>query len=106
MISFEHGACKKPQIVPNHTVFPELWDQSAVFLEISEDIELANNPFLMKKSSVESVAASFNKLLSNKSLYDTLAEKAYQNAKLKDFSWDNIVHKWKILLESYREKEF
>lgn len=104
MISFEHGACKKPQIVPNHTVFPELWDQSAMFLEVSEDIELGNNPFLMKKSSVESIATSIHTLLTNQSLYDILTEKAFQNAKRTDFSWDNIALKWKNLFESYHEK--
>ncbi len=100
MISFEHGACRKPQIVPDHTVFPELWANSALFLEVSKDVRLGNNPFLMKRSAVESVATMINALVSDHELYNDFAEKAYINAKNGKYSWEIITKMWSQVFNS------
>ena len=35
LVPFEHAACKKPQVLPNHTSFAEVWKNKALLADVA-----------------------------------------------------------------------
>lgn len=95
MIAFEHGACKKPQIVPNHTACGELWKDYGLTINIKESTYLPNNPFQMYKSDPLELSKALETLYFDKTTYTSCAKKAYQNANLSKYKWSSIAEQWK-----------
>lgn len=99
LVSFEHAACGAAQIVPSHGGQPEIWGDNADFLSATEHIKLANNPFMMQKSSPESLATHLVKLCNDKDWRRQRGKAAFHHVRGDRFKWPVIAGQWKALIE-------
>lgn len=104
LISFEHAATRAAQIVPNHSSQPEIWGDSAEYMEIDKWVTvekiLTEGGFV----SPESVAQSLQKLYDDPKYLKEMSDKAYEVTKRPEYSWKSVSRRFdKLFTEVLNE---
>ncbi len=94
LVSFEHAATKAAQVLPRHSSQPEIWGDSAEYMEIdrwycSEKI-LTNGGFV----SAEGVADALQKLYDDPKYLEEMSQKAYAITQKSEYTWRSVARKF------------
>lgn len=100
LISFEHAACGGAQIVPGSENQKEIWQSAPLYTDLEEEIFLPTNPFLMHKSSTESLANNILALTEDRDKLNSYRQSCFDRAKSPLFDWDNLADQWTTLFNS------
>lgn len=90
LVNFEHASCRKPQVVPNHTVCADLWDEVGMLAEIGTwviDKDLGLGRGLVDN---QSVVDCLNELYYNKETYDEVADSCYALTQRDEYRWESV----------------
>lgn len=90
LVSFEHASCRKPQVVPNHTVCADIWAGYGLLTDVATwvtDKDLGVDRGLI---DINHAAAHLHNLYNNKNLYDEIADKCYEVTQRPEYRWEHI----------------
>jgi glycosyltransferase involved in cell wall biosynthesis len=99
LISFEHGACGGAQIVPAQSGLQDIWQDHVLYIDPDAPVTLMTNPFEMRSSSPESLAAQIATLVDDPELLHQMSLRASHHANKPEFRWETIAERWKEVLE-------
>jgi glycosyltransferase involved in cell wall biosynthesis len=104
LVSFEHAATKAAQIVPRHSSQPEIWGDSAEYLEI--DRWMTTEKILTEGGFVspEGVADALQKFYDDPKHLEDMSQKAYKVTQRPEYSWKSVAKKFdKLFTEVLNE---
>lgn len=90
LVSFEHASCRKPQIVPNHTVCADIWDEAGMLADVSTwviDKDLGVERGLV---DIDHMVSLLNELYYNQNTYKEVADCCYAITQRKEYRWEHI----------------
>jgi glycosyltransferase involved in cell wall biosynthesis len=90
LVSFEHASCRKPQIVPNHTVCADIWEEAGMLANISTwvtDKDLGVERGLV---DVDHLVALLDELYYNKETYQEVADCCFAVTQRNEYRWEHI----------------
>lgn len=99
LVNFEHASIGKPQIVPEHSAFPEVFGDTAVYVEPTLTFFVDNQMTTANLVPPEGVAEGLRLVYENKGLYKELSEKSYQRFSDPVYSWDSIAERFKSVFD-------
>ena len=94
LVSFEHAATGRPQLVPNHSCLTELWDSAAVMLDpfyTQTNIGDHCHGFVIRP---ETVAAALDRIYGTPALREQIGQAGFRRATQPEYLWRNISAKW------------
>jgi glycosyltransferase involved in cell wall biosynthesis len=100
LVSFEHAATGAAQIVPEHTVFIENWEDAALMLPIVGTDYIFYEHTEMYVVSPVDVAKHLNALYHDSDLRQKMAYAAYNRAIAPHYQWEAIAQRLITLLET------
>jgi D-inositol-3-phosphate glycosyltransferase len=92
LVSFEHASCRKPQIVPSHTVCKDLWDGVGMTANIATwvyDKDLGVERGLV---DTDHVAKLLTDLYKSKDLYNEVADSCYALTQRREYRWESVAN--------------
>ena len=96
LIHFEHAATGGAQIVPDNSIFPELWQDAALFAETRG---IFRRVFEYQIVFPPSVTRAMRRLYDDPDLLQEQSLRAYRHATAAKFEWANIAKQWQILFD-------
>lgn len=99
LVSFEHGATRRAQVVPGHSCLLELWEGAAELVDpvlTTTNLEEYSDAFLV---SPEGVAAALQRLYEDLNHRNRLAQAAFELANRPEYRWEHISARWRELLD-------
>jgi len=104
LVSFEHASCRKPQIVPNHTVCKDIWTDKALMIDIAEwyvDKDLSVERGLV---SVHHAAELMTLLATSKVRYEEVAERCFNETQQEIYAWDRVAEGFRAAINHLEAK--
>jgi len=99
LVNHEHGACRRAQIVPNHTSLKEIYEGAALLLDSEfTDVDV-NYSRRMPIPSAEDLAQKLGMLYEDRELLDRVADACYERATDPMYQWDNIAPQFAEVFE-------
>jgi D-inositol-3-phosphate glycosyltransferase len=99
LVSFEHAACKKPQVLPNHTSFAEIWKGKALLADVAAWIYDRDLGVERGIVDINDMAVKLTKLYKDKKFYDTVANDCFEVTKNPSYRWDKIAEGFEKAME-------
>jgi glycosyltransferase involved in cell wall biosynthesis len=94
LCSWEHAATGKPQIVPDHSVLPEIWGDSAIYLPTIADnlyeITHTNGRVVGEEGTVEALELAYQDWLNGGEMLREKGQKALKLVRQKKYNWKNV----------------
>jgi D-inositol-3-phosphate glycosyltransferase len=90
LVSFEHASCRKPQVVPRHTVCQDIWEGVGMTADISTwvyDKDLGVERGLV---NTDHVADMLTELYTNKNTYNEVADACYALTQRREYRWETV----------------
>lgn len=90
LVSFEHASCRKPQVVPNHTVCADIWDEAAALVDIATwvtDKDLGVERGLI---NVDHAVECLNEIYNDKKIYDEIAAACFAVTQRPEYRWESV----------------
>lgn len=90
LVSFEHASCRKPQVVPAHTVCEDLWKDVGMTVDIATwiyDKDLGVERGLL---NTDHAVELLNQLYTDKQVYNEVADACYALTQRPEYRWENI----------------
>ncbi len=90
LVSFEHASCRKPQIVPNHTVCRDLWEGVGMTTDIATwvyDKDLGVERGLIE---TDHAVEQLNTLYHDKLIYKEVADACYALTQRPEYRWETV----------------
>ena len=90
LVSFEHGACGVPQIVPNHTACADIWGGAGLLTDIAtwvRDKDLGVERGLI---STDHLSKQLTELYADKDLCEEIGQKCFEVTQKPDYRWENV----------------
>ena len=100
LVSFEHAATKRPQIVPNHSSCAELWKGSGLLLEPKHSLISHGTLVEEKFVSADDLCVALETLYEDVDKRVELGNAAYVNATKPEYSWVNVAQQWRKLFNT------
>ena len=94
LVSMEHAATLRAQIVPQHSACQEIWQDKADCVPASETYVPRFSLLELAEVSVDAVVASLERLYQDHAYHDALATCAYQHVTGARYHWQNIAGQW------------
>jgi D-inositol-3-phosphate glycosyltransferase len=99
LVNHEHGACRRAQIVPDHTSLKEIYDGAALLINSKfTDVDV-NYSRRMPVPSAEHLAQLLAELYEDKTYRDHVADDCYERATDPMYQWDNIAPQFAEVFE-------
>lgn len=97
--SFEHAATGGAQIVPDHSVLPEIWEDNALFMETQ--LYLTNDQILTEGGIVtpDHLALHLEALYNDRDSLNEMSWKAYNWVNQPKFTWRRVAKQWHKLFQ-------
>ena len=99
LVNHEHGACRRAQIVPNHTSLKEIYEGAALLIESEFTDVDTNYSRRMPIPSAEDLAQKLGSLYEDRELLDRVADACYERATDPMYQWDNIAPQFAEVFE-------
>lgn len=90
LVPFEHAACKKPQIVPNHTACADIWAEAGLLTNIATWIRDKDLGLERGLVDVEHLGTQLTELYAFPEMYDEVAEACYAVTQRNEYRWESI----------------
>lgn len=103
LVSFEHAATGAAQIVPDHSVFRELWQGAASLVETRVTLRARDGEPLERRVTPEGIAAALEALYMDREHRRAMSEAAYRSATRPGYSWSRIAARWDRLFTGVLE---
>lgn len=90
LVSFEHASCKRPQVVPAHTVCADIWREAGMLIDINTwvtDKDLGVERGLV---DTDHAAELLRELYTNPDVYEEVAESCYAVTQRPEYRWEHI----------------
>ncbi len=90
LVSFEHGACRRPQIVPNHTACADIWEGAGLLTDIAtwvRDKDLSVERGLV---DTDHLSQQLTELYADMDLYEDTAQKCYEVTQKPEYRWESV----------------
>lgn len=100
LVSFEHAAAGRPQIVPGHSCLAELWDGAAELVApVTTEVNLSEHTesFVV---SPDGVASALERLWRDPAHRRELARRGRALATAPEYSWSAIAARWAALFDA------
>jgi D-inositol-3-phosphate glycosyltransferase len=97
LITCEHAATRAAQIVPRHSACEEIWDGAAELLPCTFTTE--NTFYESGVVDPADVAESLERIYSNHSHRNALAQSAFERITNPRFQWETIAAQWRAVFE-------
>ncbi len=94
MVSMEHAATCRTQIVPNHSACEEIWQGVGETVAISNSYVPEFSPLELSEVAVAEISAALEKLYTDRQLRENTASRCYSHVVSDQFQWDNISQQW------------
>ena len=90
LVSFEHAACKRPQIVGNHTACKDIWEKSAQLINVGTYVW--DKDLTVKRGVIDTrhAAGLLRDLYEDRGLYEHTAEACYAVTQRPEYRWENV----------------
>lgn len=99
LVSFEHGATRAAQVVPNHSCQSEIWEDSAELIDIDRwyttERILTEGGFV----STDDLADKLQRLYDDPKYLEEMSRKAYKLTKKSKFEWKNVSKKFDTIFK-------
>ena len=99
LVPFEHAACKKPQVMPNHTSCADVWKGKACLADIAAWIYDKDLGVERGIVDVGDTAAMLTKLYDDEGFYKSVAEDCYSVTQNPSYRWDKIAEGFEKAME-------
>jgi D-inositol-3-phosphate glycosyltransferase len=90
LVPFEHAACKKPQVLPDHTSFSDVWKGKALLADVAAWIYDKDLGVERGIVDINDVATKLTKLYEDKEFYKHIAEECHSVTLNPSYRWDKI----------------
>ena len=90
LVSFEHASCRKPQVVPNHTVCRDLWADVGMLSDIATWVTDKDLGVVRGLVDIDKVIDNLNELYTNKKTYDEVADACYALTQRPEYRWEHV----------------
>ena len=94
LVSMEHAAAGKAQIVPDHSACKEIWRDFADCIPVTKNYVPEFSILELAEISVEGAVASLEKLYQNESYRHVMAVNAYDHVTRPEYQWSRIANQW------------
>ncbi len=105
LVSFEHAATGRPQIVPNHSACRALWENTATLLSPDPGPSCYSRARSNTATNPEVLASALEEYYNNESFYEEMSRKAYLFTMQDRFSWEVISNQWLMEFDQLLGKE-
>lgn len=99
LVSFEHAACKKPQVLPNHTSFAEVWKNKALLADVAAWIYDKDLGVERGIVDIKDMANKMTSLYKDKELTEKVANDCYEVTTNPSYRWDKIAEGFEKAME-------
>jgi len=99
LVSFEHAACKKPQVLPNHTSFAEVWKNKALLADVAAWIYDKDLGVERGIVDIKDMANKMTSLYEDKELTEKVANDCYEVTTNPSYRWDKIAEGFEKAIE-------
>lgn len=99
LVSFEHAACARPQIVPNHTACADIWEGAGLLTDIStwvRDKDLGVERGLV---SVDHLSEQMTQLYADPQLCEEVGQKCYAVTQRPEYRWESVAAGFSAAIE-------
>lgn len=100
LVSMEHAATRRAQIVPQHSACQEIWQGVAECVALSQTYVPKFSMLELAEVSVDAVVNSLEKLYQNRNYCEALATRAYQHVAQACYGWPAIAQQWDRMFDS------
>ena len=90
LVSFEHGSCRKPQVVPNHTACADIWKGSGLLADIATWVTDKDLGVQRGLVDTNSVADLLTDLYADSDLYEKVADACYEVTQRPEYRWESV----------------
>ncbi|QIF02901.1 glycosyltransferase family 4 protein [Roseimicrobium sp. ORNL1] len=104
LVSFEHAAAGRAQIVPRHSACEELWENAACFIEPAWRGVPEYSLLEMAEVGAEGTAEALELLYRDRELRERLALAGAQRARHPDWQWHAVRQRWEALFTNTLEQ--
>lgn len=90
LVPFEHGSCKRAQVVPNHTSCKDIWKNSGSLIDVAvwvRDKDLGVERGIV---DISSAVEKLNELYEDKTFRESVAEECYKVTQNPNYRWDKV----------------
>ena len=101
MTNFEHAATKAPQVLPKHSCFPEIWQETACWVQPSEKKKVGFGPHYMFETNPEDYAEQLEILYRDQSARSYYGNEVHDLVTQQKYQWKSIEQDWKNLFQRY-----
>jgi len=90
LVSFEHAACKKPQVVPAHTSCKDIWEKSGQLINVATYVW--DKDLTIKRGVIDTKHAAnlLTELYEGRAFYDHTADACFQVTQRPEYRWENV----------------
>ena len=90
LVPFEHAICRKPQVLPNHTSFADIWKGKALLADVAAWIYDKDLGVERGIIDVDDAAVKLTKLYEDKEFRKSVADDCYSVTQNPSYRWDKI----------------
>ena len=94
LVSMEHAATRRAQIVPQHSACQEIWQNCAECAPLSRTYVPRFSMLELAEVSVDTVVSSLERLYQNHAYREALAARAYEHVTQARYRWSTIAQQW------------
>jgi D-inositol-3-phosphate glycosyltransferase len=98
LVSFEHAAAGKPQVIPDVPNLRYLWEESGVLAPIDRTVIHERTMFNGRLVNEEALAGILERLYSDRAYRTTVAERSFANARRAEYRWQSVAAQWDRVL--------
>ena len=99
LVNHEHAACRRAQVVPDHTSLSEIFDGACPKIKAQfVDVDLNYNR-RMPIPSAEDLSTILGQFYEDRALLDSVADSCYERATDPMYQWDNIAPQFEEIFE-------
>src|SRR5690606_20636548 len=99
LVSLEHAAARKAQIVPRHSACEEIWSGAARMLEPRHVMTQPDTHLDFHFTDARDVADALEDLYTNESSRREIADRCHEVATREELSWDAIALRWNDIFQ-------
>lgn len=104
LVSFEHAACKKPQVVPKHTACEDIWAEGALLADIASWITDKDLGLERGLVDINSVANQLTRLYTFPEDYEEIAEACHAITQRAEYRWENVANSFSEIVDRVLQK--
>ena len=90
LVSFEHASCKKPQIVPRHTACMDIWENSAMLIDVAA--EVIDKDLSVTRGLIDANHAGclLEELYKNEEAREKVGKACYEVTQRPEYRWESV----------------